>query len=172
MAACRCIQNLFKSLFKAISAKKRRNTRNRNKEKVQFLKHFAALPHQSARAFTDGSSLKAGAGGAGYTYCLSPDSEQVFASRCLGVATNNVAELSALRLLCDHIRLQLLQNPQLPRLPLFVFIDNKYTIGAAEATIKTEQTEHLLNLYKNPSSSYELLPRSLWAGSQHTQEFL
>ena len=147
--AVHCISAIFQNLYNTMMAKKTRRRRDRQGQKAEFMRNYVKLPDDSARAFTDGSSYRSGAAGAGYTYCLSRASRQCFSSVNLGMATNNVAELKAIELLCDEVRQKLVGDSSLPRLPLFVFSDNKYALAAIDDRIKTRANLSVIRATRN-----------------------
>ena len=132
------IADQFQKLVSLTTAKKACRKRDRKREKGEFLRELAKLPHLSARAFTDGSAMgKPTIGGAGITYKLGPNRIRSYSSACLGRATNNVAELTAEQMLFDLVYVELTNDVSIPRLPLYVFVDNQYAINAAEGKIRT-----------------------------------
>ena len=129
-----CAVNLFQSLHKSMSPKPRKQ-RDRAAEREEFGRYYRGLDPFASRAFTDGSSLGSGAGGAGFVSLLG-DGKTRYHSCSLGLASNNAAEISALRLLFESTADLLLQHPSIPRRPLLTFTDNKYAIMSVDGNVK------------------------------------
>jgi ribonuclease HI len=135
------LPHIFKELYGSVATKRVRKSRNREAQKCEFLRLLGTLPqHNAARVYTDGSVLNGNPGeaGAGFTYRTGPGSGRVFYSKCLGVTTNNVAELIAFELACRHVADTINADPTLRADPpsVFIFVDNMYTINAVEGSIK------------------------------------
>ena len=80
-----------------------------------------------------------------------------FSSVCLGVATNNVAELAALQFLCEHLFELLSRISPSSRPPVFVFIDNRYAIESANSDKKCKANRRQVGLTRRAVSALRTL---------------
>ena len=127
------ISDTYFNLRASLSAK--HATRDRTKERMDFLAMVSALSPLAIRAFTDGSSY-GNPGPAGYGLYVFHASDPTFPpihhSVQLGHASNNEAELRGLLFALDTI-IGICQSAALPRpLPhVQIFIDSTYALDSA-----------------------------------------
>ena len=128
----------FSTLYEQARIRETRKSRDKAAAKADFLKRLSLLPQAATRVFTDGSSSKTGAAGAGYTYRLSPGHDRRYCSIALRNSSNNVAEITA----ADQAFVEILHacRDQKLRLPVYCFIDSKYTINAADGKNRANKT--------------------------------
>ena len=131
------ITKTFQALMKSCTHKMAKKVRDKRAEKALFMQQLSLLPPHACVAYTDGSSYgNPGPAGAGFTVVPSVLVPGASSSVCLGVATNNVAELAALQFLCEHLCELLSRAARASRPPVFVFIDNRFTIEGANSDKK------------------------------------
>ena len=130
---------------RSIGRKKRRKVRDRSGEKRIFLDELARVPNDALKVFTDGSSLgNPGPGGAGYYMYADIVGPILYLSHHIPDTTNNIAELTALHLAITKLTHQISRYTREQRFPVFFFIDNQYTIKAAEGTIRCRKNRTLV----------------------------
>ena len=101
---------------------------------------LAELPEGTTVVFTDGASRgNPGAAGSGAVVQL-PDGRRLEASWSLGVATNNVAELSAVKVALDLLDRAALE----PDAPVAVLTDSDYTAGVLTRGWKAKANRDLI----------------------------
>jgi ribonuclease HI len=101
---------------------------------------LAALPPGAAVAYTDGAAKgNPGRAGSGARVEL-PDGRVGEASRALGIATNNVAELTAIELALDLLD----EQGWSPQLPVALFTDSKYAHGVLALGWKVNANRELV----------------------------
>lgn len=132
----------YLTLRKAVK-KKLPTTRDRNKERKEFLIKLDALPKMALRAFTDGSSYgNPGPAGTGFLLFHASDSNfaRMYSSEFISPhASNNEAELCGLR----SVLQALLGIPALP--PAQVFIDSQYALNSALGKTTPRAHQALIN---------------------------
>ena len=133
---------LFLSYYNSMTPKPKK-PRDRTAECEVFYRHYRSLDPSAGRAFTDGSSLACGAGGAGFVSILC-DGKTRQLSVPLGLASNNAAELAALKALFISTYETLRDHPSIPRRPLYVFTDNQYAINSAEGKNRNRTNKLLI----------------------------
>jgi ribonuclease HI len=126
--ATRHIATSFASLRATAFASPRKD--RRPVQRQEFLALLPALPPNSLRVFTDGSSYDALRAGAGFTTCAKRRL-QFGHSQFLGPATNNFAELTALTLAARYCATRVRDLPPHSRSPVFLLTDNRYAINTA-----------------------------------------
>jgi len=121
-----------------LATRNKAKKRDRAAQRASFLERIANIPRPANFAYTDGSALgNPGPGGAGVTFLLGRGPRK-FSSKYLGpLVTNNVAELKALGMCAEDIYADLVAtHPLSPHVPLYICIDNSYTINVADGKWK------------------------------------
>ena len=132
------IASIFKNVSDKLATRNKAKKRDRAAQRASFLERIANIPRPANFAYTDGSALgNPGPGGAGVTYLLGRGPRK-FSSKYLGpLVTNNVAELKALGMCAEDIYADLVATlPLSPHVPLYICIDNSYTINVADGKWK------------------------------------
>ena len=96
--------------------------RDKAAEKATFTTLWNALPGDATKCFTDGSSY-GNPGQAGLGYSFQMGQRHFEGTRYLGVATNNVAELEAIKDACCRLE-QEIRTGSIPRQQVFLFVIN------------------------------------------------
>ncbi len=117
---------------------------------------LASLPEGTHVAFTDGSCQgNPGPAGAGAVVRLA-DGRSLEASRALGIATNNVGELTAIGMALDL----LLEGGVDPTEPVALFTDSKYAMGVLVEGWKAKANKELIQAIRTqlvPWSALQVL---------------
>ena len=120
-----------------------------------------SLNPNSICGFTDGSSYgNPGPAGAG-VLLQDPKDTVIHLSQHLGTVTNNVAELRAVWVACDELY-DAIETRRMDALPVFLFIDNQYTIRAADGVTRVKANINKKLVHSNIPSNNQCNGSEVW----------
>ena len=116
-----------------------KKTRSPADKSVKALDVLAKIPDNCIQIFTDGaSSGNPGPAGIGALLIYHENRKEI--SQSIGVATNNVAELSAIKVAISHLKRH--------DLPVRIFTDSAYSIGVLTQNLQPQANKELVSEIK------------------------
>jgi ribonuclease HI len=129
------------------------------------LKFVQSIPNKDIICYTDGSAKgNPGESGSGIYIVWPNNSYETSVAKYLGKSTNNIAELTAIKIALETVELMIQTYPQLVETDteLYIFTDSEYSLNAITGKIRVNANVELINSIKLIMRNYKLKINIFW----------